>query len=164
MPRKRGREDGGASGRSRARSPRKQNQPRGTAKRRRRHIARRRTIKQRLAEKRTLYPKGCRGPRASFASYVRDVFKRRPVHPRELGFANRELQPFEHAIWDDGALGVALTLSATLQCFAHMFPDLSTLLEVIAIDLVERTSLRPLTLSRRLMRMYRPTWRPLKWK
>ena len=68
---------------------------------------------------------------------MRDVFKRRPAHPREYGFANRELQVFERALRNDGALGMALTISSILQVFAHMLLDLSRFFSVIAIDVVE---------------------------
>ena len=124
---------------SRSRTPRKQKQPHGTTNRRRRLIARSRNIRQRLAEKKAIYHKDAWKPRdrEGLAKGMRDVFKRRPAHPREYGFANRELQVFERALRNDGALGMALTVSSILQVFARMLLDLSALFEVIAIDLVE---------------------------
>ena len=127
------------SGRSRSRTERKQKQPRGTNTRRREMTLRRRTVRQRLAEKNVLHSRDALPPAARDAVNrdMRQVFTTMREHPRELGFPNEGLRLMEYAFRNDGAFGFLLSMGSFLNCLTHMIADVSALLDIIAIDLVE---------------------------
>ena len=127
------------SGRSRSRTERKQKQPRGTNTRRREKTLRRRTVRQRLAEKNVMHSRDALPPAARDAVNrdMRQVFTTMHEHPRELGFPNEGLRLMEYAFRNDGAFGFLLSMGSFLNCLTHMIADVSTLLDIIAMDLVE---------------------------
>ena len=137
---KRGRDGAGkADGNDKApKKPRQQKQPNGNAFRRRAK-ARRRSLRERLAEKCVVNPDRAFGYQREKAlgHEVRRIFDRRPLNSVELGLSNREAQRLEVMLRSDGAWGLTIVLASCMEVLASLASDIGVLAHIVAMDLEE---------------------------
>ena len=112
--------------------PRRQKQPNGQSIRRRAPL-RRRTVRQRLAEKQVLYPNRSHGygPQAALDREVRGILTRRPEDEHGTGLSGPELRHLESMLRGDGAWGLTVVVSSMLQTIATIASDVATMLQII---------------------------------
>ena len=117
--------------------------PHGSHKRRRRLIARRRSIPERAQEINTVAPhhrQRSYADRSSMTARVRGMLKGRP--PRELGsgLSNREGRFLEVMLRQGGARGAFRVIAGFLRMVATILIDAATLLEIVEYDLPDNTA------------------------
>ena len=116
--------------------PRRQKQPNGNCIRRRPPL-RRRTVRQRLAEKQVLYPNRSHNYRqqAALDREVRGIFARRPEDEHGIGLSSPELRHLETMLRGDGGWGLAVVVASMLQTIATIASDMATMIQIVSMDM-----------------------------
>ena len=116
--------------------PRRQKQPNGNCIRRRAPL-RRRTVRQRLAEKQVLCPNRSHTYRqqAALDREVRGILARRPEDERGIGLSNPELRHLETMLRGDGGCGLSVVVASMLQMIATIASDMAVMLQIVSMDM-----------------------------